>query len=104
MPNKGEKHFKAEVVAQRKDPQVNHHQRIQLQGRRANCDIQLITDHHACVEYLAKYAAKAEKLLSIAKDAFENVISHVADDSSPQSEYRRYLSNQLGNVIWVYRK
>ena len=89
MPNKGGKHFKAEVVAQRNDLRVNRHQRIQLQGLRANCDMQLIIDHHACVEYLAKYAAKAEKLSSIAKDVFENVISHIAYDSSPQSAMQK---------------
>ena len=96
MPNKGEKHFKAEVVAQRNDPRVNRHQRIQLHGWRANCDIQLVIDHHACVEYLAKYAAKAEKLSSIAKDAFENVISHVADDSSPQSAIQKIFIKSVG--------
>ena len=97
MPNKGEKHFKAEVVAQRNDdPRVNRHQRIQLQGWRANSYIQLIIDHHACVKYLEKYAAKAEKLSSIAKDPFENVISHVADDSSPQSAIQKIFIKSVG--------
>ena len=45
-------------------------------GWRANCDIQLIIDHHACVEYLAKYASKGEKISSVARDALVNVISN----------------------------
>lgn len=39
-----------------------------IQTWRANCDIQLIIDYHACVEYLAKYASKAEKMSAISKE------------------------------------
>ena len=53
--------IRAEIVAKRNDSRVNRHQQIQLQGWRANCDIQLVIDHHACVEYLAKYAANKDK-------------------------------------------
>ena len=62
--------FRPEIVAKRNDSRVNRHQQVQLQGWRANCDIQLVTDHHACVEYLAKYASKAERMSSVARDAF----------------------------------
>ena len=49
VTSRGESYFRPEVVAKRNDPRVNRHQRIQLQGWRANCDIQLIIDHHACI-------------------------------------------------------
>ena len=39
------------IITKRNDARVNKHQRIQLQGWRANCDIQLILDHCACIEY-----------------------------------------------------
>ena len=52
--------FKMQVVTKRNDCRVNNHQRLQLQGWHANCDIQLVVDYQACVEYLAKYAAKSE--------------------------------------------
>ena len=46
---------------------------MQLQGWRANCDIQLVKDCHACVEYLAKYSTKTEKMSSTARHVFENM-------------------------------
>ena len=49
VPGKGGKHFKVEIVAESNNPRVNRHQRIQLQGWYANCDIQLVIDHHAYV-------------------------------------------------------
>ncbi len=44
-------------MTKRSDLRLNTHQRLQLQGWRANCDIQVVIDHYACVEYLTKYAA-----------------------------------------------
>ena len=52
--------YRAKIMTKQNDSRVNNHQRIQLQGWRANCDIQIIIDHHACVECLAKYATKGE--------------------------------------------
>ncbi len=51
---------RAKIVTKRNDSRLNNHQRLQLQGWRANCDIQVVIDHYACVEYLIKYAAKGE--------------------------------------------
>ena len=31
VPRKGEKHFRVEIVAQRNDPSIRRHQRVQLQ-------------------------------------------------------------------------
>ena len=42
-----EQTYMASVVSKRNDPKVNEQQRIQLQAWQANCDIQLIIDHHA---------------------------------------------------------
>ena len=52
--------YKMQVVTKRNDCRANNHQQLQLQGRHANCDIQLVVDFQACVEYLEKYAAKSE--------------------------------------------
>jgi len=46
-----------------------------LQTWRANCDLQLVTDYYACLEYLAKYASKAEKMSQSLKDAFSSVVN-----------------------------
>ncbi len=47
-------------MTKRNDCRLNNHQQLQFQGWRANCDIQVVMDHYACVEYLTKYAAKGE--------------------------------------------
>ena len=96
VPMKGGKHFRVKIVAERNDPSVNRHQRIQLQVWRANCDIQLVIDHHACIEYLAKYAAKAEKLSSVARDAFENVVGDVSEKSFPKSVLQKLFIKSVG--------
>lgn len=69
-------HYKAKVVIKRNDRRLNNNQRLQLQGWRANCDIQVIIDYHSCLEYIAKYASKGEKMSSVAKDAFTSVLTH----------------------------
>ena len=53
------KQYRAKIVTKRNDSRLNNHQ--QLQGWRANCDIQVVIDHYACVEYLTKYAAKVSQ-------------------------------------------
>lgn len=60
--------YKAKSITKRNDPRLNNHQPTQLVGWRANCDIQVVIDHHACVEYLSKYAAKDEPRSPMLKD------------------------------------
>ena len=73
--------FKADVVHARNDPRVNRHQRVQLQGWRANADISAVIDYHSCVQYLTKYASKPEKLSSVALDAFSHVAKNFSETS-----------------------
>lgn len=37
-------------VTKRNDTHLSNHQRFQLQGWRANCNIQVIIDYHSCLE------------------------------------------------------
>jgi hypothetical protein len=39
--------YRAKLITKRNDPRLNNHQKIQLQGWRANCDIQVIIDYYA---------------------------------------------------------
>ena len=71
----GKDHYKVKVVTKRNDRCLNNNQRLQLQGWRANCDIPVIIDYHSCLEYIAKYASKGEKMSSVAKDAFTSVLT-----------------------------
>lgn len=90
------KEVRPEIVGKRNDSRVNRHQQIQLQGWRANCDIQLIIDHHAYIEYLAKYASKSEKMSSVARDAFVNVVNNISKISSSRSVIRKLMMKCVG--------
>ena len=69
------RHYRVKILTARNDSRLNRHQRLQLQGWRANCDINVIMDYHACVEYLTKYASKAEKMSTVAKDTLISVLT-----------------------------
>lgn len=88
--------YRAKVVTKRNDPRLNNHQRIQLQGWRVNCDIQIIIDHHACVEYLAKYAAKGEPKSMQLKDIFNSVIKSSHLGSNSNIAIKRLMMKYLG--------
>ena len=76
----GSSKYRAEIKTARNDSRLNRHQRVQLQGWRANCDISVVIDYHSCLEYLTKYASKPEKLTTVAKDAFTHVASTISND------------------------
>ena len=56
----------------------------------------IILDHHACIEYLAKYASKAEKMSSIISDTFKSVISKVVDSDKPRSVIKKLIIKGTG--------
>jgi len=55
-----DKQGQPELVTSRNDPYINPHNRIQLQGWRANVDIKPVLSIHAALQYISKYASKAE--------------------------------------------
>ena len=69
-----QKNYRAKLMTKRNDPRLNSNQQCQLQGWRANCDIQVVIDHYACVEYLTKYAAKGEPKSPAVNQLFKSVI------------------------------
>ncbi|CAH3122009.1 unnamed protein product [Porites lobata] len=79
----GSTQYKAKIITKRNDSRLNNHQRLQLQGWRANCDIQVIIDYHACVEYLAKYASKGEPKSPVMKLAFNSIVRNCNNNSNP---------------------
>lgn len=88
--------YKVKVVTKHNDTRLNNHQPLQLQGWRANCDIQVIIDYHSCLEYIAKYATKGEKLSSVAKDAFTSVICDSTNDSDSKSVIKKLMMGAIG--------
>lgn len=76
--SKGDKvQYRAKVVTKRNDPRLNNNQQLQLQGCHANCDIRVVIDHYACVEYLTKYAAKGEPRSPFLKKVFRSIVSNL---------------------------
>ncbi|CAB4014021.1 Hypothetical predicted protein [Paramuricea clavata] len=75
----------------------NEHYRAKiLQGWRANCDIQVVIDHYACVEYLTKYAAKGEPRSPILKQAFNSIVQNVDSNTDPRRVIKKVVMKSLG--------
>jgi DNA replication protein DnaC len=89
-------HYRAKIVTKRNDSRLNNHQHLQLQGWRANCDIQVVIDHYACVEYLTKYAAKGEPRSPILKQAFNSIVQNVDSNTDPRRAIKRVVMKSLG--------
>ena len=95
--NKSDKlQYKAKIVTKRNDSKLNNHQQLQLQGWRANCDIQVVIDHYACVEYLTKYAAKGEPRSPVLKQAFNSIVQNVDSNSDPHRAIKKVVMKTLG--------
>ena len=80
----------------RNDTRLNNHQRLQLQGWRANCDIQVVVDYHACVEYLAKYASKGEPRSPVLKQAFNTIMHSCKNNTNPTKLIKKVIMKSLG--------
>ncbi|CAB3979507.1 ATP-dependent DNA helicase PIF1 [Paramuricea clavata] len=89
-------HYRAKIVTKRNDSRLNNHQQLQLQGWRANCDIQVVIDHYACVEYLTKYAAKGEPRSPILKQAFNSIVQNVDSNTNPHRVIKKIVMKSLG--------
>ena len=89
-------HYRAKIVTKRNDSRLNNHQQLQLQGWRANCDIQVVIDHYACVEYLTKYAAKGEPRSPMLKQAFNSIVQNLDNNSDPRKAIKKVVMKTLG--------
>ena len=92
----GEEHYRAKIVTKRNDSRLNNHQKLQLQGWRANCDIQVVIDHYACVEYLTKYAAKGEPRSPMLTQAFNSIVQNLDSNTDPRRAIKKVVMKSLG--------
>ena len=92
----GSSKYKAKEITKRNDGRLNNHQRLQLQGWRANCDIQVVIDYHACVEYLAKYASKGEPRSPVLKQTFNSIMHSCKNNSNPTKLIKTVIMKSLG--------
>ncbi len=88
--------YRANIVTKRNDSRLNNNQQLQLQGWIANCDIQVVIDHYACVEYITKYAAKGEPRTPVMKAAFSTVMKNSSSNSNPHKAIKKVIMKTLG--------
>ena len=88
--------YRAKLVTKRNDSRLNSHQRLQLQGWRANCDIQIIIDYHACIEYMAKYASKGEPKSPILKHTLKSVLTNNTGVTESSRLIKKLMMKALG--------
>ena len=69
---------------------------MQLQGWRGKCDIQVIIDYHSCLEYIAKYASKGEKMSQVAKDALMSVLINSQNEDNSHTAIRKIIMRAVG--------
>ncbi|RMX36667.1 hypothetical protein pdam_00024514 [Pocillopora damicornis] len=84
------------VTTKRNDLSLHNHQHLQLQGWRANCDIQVVIDYRACVEYLKKYTSKGEPCSSVLKTAFNSFVRNCNNSSRPTKLIKKVIMKSLG--------
>ena len=97
----GKVHYKVKVVTKRNDSRLNNNQRLQLQGWRGNCDIQVIIDYHLCLEYIAKYASKGERMSSVAKDAFTSVLINSQNEDNSHKAIRKSIQEVMHQLLSI---
>ena len=91
--------YKIQVVTKRNDSRLNSHQRLQLQGWRANCDIQLVVDYQACVEYLTKYAAKSETRPHLLKNTFSAIVHNCQSTANATTMIKKTVMKTQGHHL-----
>lgn len=95
--SKGDKvQYRAKVVTKRNDPRLNHNQQLQLQDWRTNCDVQVVIDHYACVEYLTKYAGKGEPRSSFLKQVFSSIVSNLRENVDSNKVIKKVVMKTVG--------
>ena len=89
-------HYRAKIVTKRNYARLNNYQQLQLQGWRANCDIQVVTDHYACVKYLTKYAGKGDPRSPMLKQAFNSIVQNVDSNTDFRRAVKKVVMKSLG--------
>ena len=88
--------IRATLLTKRNDPRLNSHSRLLLQNWRANVDLQVVVDVHACARYMAKYVAKAEPRSRTVSDIFTSCVQSCPQDGDSRAALRRAMIRAVG--------
>src|SRR2546429_5018376 len=84
-----------ELITARNDPLINPHNRLQLQGWRANVDLKPILDMDVALRYISKYASKSEPR----SDSFTDILSRILSASDPSDTSLRAIQGLLLHTV-----
>ncbi|XP_065826022.1 uncharacterized protein [Oscarella lobularis] len=93
---KPEQHTEAEIEHKRNDPRVNSHNRFQLEGWRANVDMQVIVSPYAVGKYIAKYATKSEPQSATLKETFKMITETMSTADPARNVVSKLLMKTVG--------
>src|SRR2546423_1107786 len=88
-------HGQPKFISARNDPYINAHNRLQLQGWRANVDIKPVLSLHAALQYVSKYASKSEPKSA----AFSEIFNQIIDRSKPKEKMTTLIQKLLLSSI-----
>ena len=86
-----DKYGRPELHTARNDGFLNAHDRIQIQGWRANVDKKPVLTIHAALQYIAKYASKSEPRSAAFSDIFGGILRDAGDDDTGLKSFQRLL-------------
>jgi hypothetical protein len=88
-------HGQPELLTKRNDSLINPHNRLQLQGWRANVDLKPILSIHAALQYIAKYASKSESRSAAFSEIFNQILSNSDPDDPSLTSIQKLLLNSI---------
>ena len=102
----GEKnrHVESELHTRRNDERLNSRNRVMIENRRPNVDLQVIVDEKACARYMTKYAAKGEPRSQSASEILKVSISHYRITIKCLQLSRKLWFKLLEIGIWQLKK
>jgi ATP-dependent DNA helicase PIF1 len=88
-------HGQPELITARNDPLINPHNRLQLQGWRANVDFKPILSIHAALQYISKYASKAETRSGAFSDIYNQILCASNPDDPSLNSIQKLLLQSI---------
>src|SRR6266498_886590 len=88
-------HGQPELVTARNDPYINPHNRLQLQGWRANVNLKPVLSIYAALQYISKYASKSK----LRSTAFSEIFNEILNKSNPEAASLTLIQKLLINSI-----
>jgi ATP-dependent DNA helicase PIF1 len=84
-----------ELITARNDPLVNPHDRLQLQGWRANVDLKPVLTMNVALRYVSKYASKSEPRSA----SFSEILSTILRNSDPSDSSLKAIQGLLLHTV-----